>query len=491
MIESLKRHWICIVLLALCLTRLWLMPLVSSFWVDEMATRFVVSHGESDPSLRIAPQVGASVYYALPRAAEQLVSLPEEVTYRLPSVLAMGLALAVIARLAARLIHPAAAWFAVFTCLLLRGFNYQAADARPYALGTLVTSLALLFLVRWFDSARWLDAAWFILSAALVWRVHLVFWPAYVLFALYAAARLYERRTTVPARDVLLVFAAIGLAIVPVYLDARALLREAADHVVVPRPSLADLSASLKVPFLTSVFTAIVLVAGWRRWPRIGTGSVASLVLVVGWWLSQPLCLFGFSWITGASVFVTRYLFLSLPGVALMATTLIALYLPERHWRAYGIGAGVAVLLVMGQWTRPWPQHHNSDWRRAAGAVNELATDGSVPVICPSAFIEARPPVWRPNYPVNSFLYSPLLVYRIRGTVVPFPFEESEQAEQAAAMLAEGRLAGAGRFVIYGGDRAAHYWRDWFRARPEFRHWSVRSLGPFGDVDVVYFRRPL
>src|SRR3984885_8416606 len=90
------------VLLAACITRLWLMPLPSSFWVDEMATVFVVHHGPEDPSFAVAPQVPDSIYYQLPRAAESLFGF-SEAAYRLPSVLLMGLALFLIGRLAALL----------------------------------------------------------------------------------------------------------------------------------------------------------------------------------------------------------------------------------------------------------------------------------------------------------------------------------------------------------------------------------------------------
>src|SRR5579862_796993 len=122
-------------LLLCCIVRLWAMELPSSFWVDEMGTAFVVRHGAADPSLRVAPQVPASIYYVLPRLAGRVLGY-SEAAYRLPSLLALAGALWLIAGIARRLIHPAAGWFAAFACLSLRGFDYQAADARPYALGT-------------------------------------------------------------------------------------------------------------------------------------------------------------------------------------------------------------------------------------------------------------------------------------------------------------------------------------------------------------------
>ena len=181
-------------LLAACITRLWLMPLSSSFWVDEMATVFVVQHGPNHPSFAVAPQVPDSIYYQLPRAAGSLFGF-SEVSYRLPSVLLMGLALFLIGLLAARLICPGAGWFVVFVCLSMRGIDDQAADARPYALGTCIAAASLWFLIRWLDSAHWWDAALFIVSAALLWRVHLLFWPFYIVLALYALVRLLRHET--------------------------------------------------------------------------------------------------------------------------------------------------------------------------------------------------------------------------------------------------------------------------------------------------------
>lgn len=129
------------------------MPLPSSFWVDEMVTAFVVREGPSHPSLAVAPQVAKSIYYPLLRGPDALFGF-SEIAYRLPSVLVMGIALFLIARLASRLIHPQAAWFAVFACLALSGINYQAADARPYGLGIGVAARAC---GSWF--AGWISLA--------------------------------------------------------------------------------------------------------------------------------------------------------------------------------------------------------------------------------------------------------------------------------------------------------------------------------------------
>jgi hypothetical protein len=477
------------VLFAACVFRLWLMPLFSSFWVDEMATVFVVRHGAADASLRVAPQVPASVYYALPRAAQWLLG-NSECAYRLPSLAALGLALWLIARLARRLIHPAAAWFAIFACLALREFNEQAAEARPYALGICVAAAGCWFLVCWLDTARWRYAACFALCAALLWRIHLVFWPFYVVFAIYALVRVIPRRTRVSWKMAAGVFAAIAAALVPIAREALAIDRSAAAHVIAPAPSLTDLAGSLKLTIVMSCCAIAALASRWRAWPvSTRLPSPPSLILVLAWWICPPLALFAFSHITGNSVFISRYLTLALPGIALAATAGAAAFVPAQHWRNLSIALAMAVFALGGRWTSAVPPHHGSNWRGAALALNrESAPDA--PVICPSPFVEAKSPIWRPDYPLASFLYSNLLVYRIQGRKLPFPYETSPDAESHAAALTAASLGPARRFFLYGGRGTVEFWRNWFRARPEFLAWRERSLGNFGDVAAVEFEAP-
>src|SRR6201999_2768062 len=137
-------------------------------------------------------------------------------------------------------------WFAVFACLALKGFDYQADDARPYALGTCVAAASLFFLVRWMDTARWRDALLFTLFAALLWRVHLVFWPFYGIYALYVAARLLRKETEVSWPQIAGVSAMLILALIPVAREALRLVREAQAHVVVDLPLPRDLRRALK-----------------------------------------------------------------------------------------------------------------------------------------------------------------------------------------------------------------------------------------------------
>jgi hypothetical protein len=477
--------------LLLAVARLWLMPLGSSFWVDEMVTAFVVHH-PADPSLAVAPQVPASFYYWLPRLSERWLGF-SEISYRLPSVLAMALALWILAALARRLIHSGAGWFAVFACLAMRGIDYHAADARPYALGIAVSAAAVWFLVRFLDRGVLRDGLLFVLAAGLLWRVHLVYWPFYGVFLIYAAARLASDSRQFWPR-VLLVFALLAVVLLPVARLALALSGQAAAHVIVKPPTWRDALHLARWNLVLIVGAAAwlwkVLRARAARYPPAQPALAiawADTLLIFAWWLVHPLALYGFSLATGNSLFLNRYLSLFLPGVALSATWVAARFLPERSWRPAAALLGIGAILVLGQWSVLWPPHEKSDWRAAVELLNRPPDAASTPVVCPSPFVEARWPVWRPDYPLPGFLYAHLPVYPLHGPVVLFPFESSPQAEDSAARLLAGPLAAAHRFAINGGAGNARWWRKWFAARPELAAWQNR-LTRFGDVYVVVFQ---
>jgi hypothetical protein len=284
------------------------------------------------------------------------------------------------------------------------------------------------------------------------------------------------------------VFALLGIALLPVLANALAIGREAAAHVIVPPPELGDLRRSTEIGLVELCGPVLWLVL--RRIQRPPAPfSWISAIPILGWWLASPLCLFAFSHLTGNSVFVPRYLSLALPGAALTATVAAAHAIPPERWRQLALALAVGALLFMGQWGKLWPPHHNSGWREAIATVNRMSPDPATPVVCPSPFIEAKPPVWRPDYPLPGFLYAHLTVYPLTGTPYLLPFEDSPEAERYANTLARGAFQAAGRFVILGGDTNVRFWRIWFAMRPELADWRYRRIGLFGDVEVMLFER--
>jgi hypothetical protein len=472
-------------LLTLCIIRLWIVPLPSSFWVDETGTEFVVRQGANHPSLAVAPQVPASIYFWLPRIADKFLALLPaksgvlESLYRLPSIVAAALALFFIARIAARLIDPQAARFAAFACLALSGFNYEAANARPYALGILVVSAATLFLIRWLDRGHLTDAALFVVFAALILRVHLLFWPAYLVLLLYALARQTNWKTC-------LVFALVAVSVIPLAPLALTLSKQAGEHVISPVPPIKELVRELKFGLIILAATlgfALSRIPTHVTEPRPQRSDLpSSRLLIAAWWLLPPVALYAFSFATGNSVFVHRYLSFALPGVALAATAAASFFVPKHRWDWATVILGTGVLIFLGNWSQKWPPHHNSDWRAAAASINALPNPT---VLCPSPFIEARTPAWTPAYPLPGFLYAHLATYPIHGHLILFPYQASPLAEQWA-----GNLKLGSRFFIYGQAPAVEFWRTWFLSLPQYQRWTSQPLGSFGDVSAVAVSSP-
>lgn len=475
-----------LLLLAVCVVRLWLMFLTGSFWTDETGTVFVVRF-PGDPSFAAAPQVPASIYYVLPRLADRLLGY-SEISWRIPSLLLMAIAFLLIARLAARLIHPDAAWFAVFLCFAITDFNYYAVDARPYALGICVTSTAMFFLIRWLDTARWLPALLFCLSAAILWRVHLVFWAFYPVFLIYTILRLVRGTTRVGWPRAILVYCLIAIALVPVAFQALHILQTARAHVIVPVPGLRSLAHSIAWKPIAFCFGLVWLTARWFKWSPQKQEASDNRALILLWWLWMPLCLWAYSIATGTVLFIPRYFSPSLPGAALAATAAAAFYIPPARWKQLSAVLALVVLIWVGNWTVPVPHHSPDNWKDAAAAEHLLVRNPDTPVLVVSPFIEAQPPVWSPHYHLPGFLYAPLYVYPLAGQVQLLPFIISPATEPYMAALLRENLVHRQRFIVYGGGLRARSWFVWFSGRPELAGWSY-TLHRNDDIETAVFEK--
>jgi hypothetical protein len=482
------RRWansnrVLIFLLTVCIVRLWFMLLTGSFWTDETGTAFVVKF-PGDPSLAVAPQVPASLYYALPRAVDRLFGF-SEILYRLPSLLLMGIAFFTIGRLAARLIHPDAAWFTVFLCFAMTDFNYYAVDARPYALGICVTVASIYFLIDWLDTDRWQPALLFLLLGAALWRIQLVFWAFYPVFAIYTLVRI---RKVLWSR-VVPIYCLLALALIPTAFDALRILHTAQAHVIVPIPTLRSLAHSVAWKPIAFCPGFAWLAARLFKWKRQTPASREALALIAVWWLWMPLCLWAFSIVTGTVLFLPRYFSPALPGAALAATAAAALYLPRECWKSASVLLAVVCLIVVGHWNVLWPQHGPDNWRDGASQEHLAAREPDTPVIAVSPFIEAQPPVWNPAYHLPGFLYAPLFVYPLRGSIYPFPISISPDAEQYAAALVRDTLLKRPRFIVYGFGPNALGWALWLSKRPELAGWSY-TVARADSVETIAFDNP-
>ncbi len=470
-------------LFAVCIARLWLMALPSSYWVDELVTLFMIRHPHH-PSLDIAPQLSASVYYWLPALSSRLLG-SSEIALRIPSVLLAGVALYYVAKLAERLIHPDAKWFAVAACLLLGNFDYFAADARPYALGMAVACASVYYLVRWFDTGRWRDELVFIALAALLWYVHLLFWPFYLVYAVYAVYRFAEGDGE--AGPLQLAFAALSLAalLAPVALTALKMSGGASAHAFAPVPGAMALLFVGAGDLMLYFTVALGILSMFVKKKPGGGANGPTLALFACWWLACPLGLFAYSRLSHNGVLIPRYVSPMLPGLALLATAITAWLLPAKFWKLAAAVIAAAALILLQDWSVLWLPHGDEGWREAASLERGMAAEDT-PVLCPSPFIEAQPPVWTPDYQLPGFLYANLAHYPMRGKALLLPFTESPASDEYERQLLVSRLMPAGKFLIYGEYAQVGYVSGWLQQRPELAGWHSEAHN-FGSVFVVVY----
>jgi hypothetical protein len=474
-------------LLAVFIGRVWLMAMKSGFWVDELVTVFVVRR-PGDPSFAIAPQVPESLYYIFPKFFMRFLGSSEAIV-RLPSALAAAGALVCIGRIAARLVHPQAAWFAVFACLAFSNFDYLAIDARPYALGIAAASASLLFLIRWLEAARWRDEAVFLAFAGALWYIHLFYWPFYLVYAAYAGAMLLRRDTPVSAKQISFGIAFLAAALAPAAATALRISGEAGAHTFNPQPTLRNLFYLLHVHVVLLALVGGLVLSKALHFRKAKGVSRTAWGLFLSWWLVCPLALFAYSHLSGNGVLISRYVSLMLPGIALTATAIAALFLPADWWKPAALAIGASALLFHGQWSVLWPVHDKDNWREIARAEHDLAGPDT-PVLCPSPFIEAQWPVWNPGYRLPGFLYAHLTYYPLKGSLRLFPFTPSPESDAYLGSLSETELAPSGRFILYGSTWAVGKLDRWLAAQPQFRAWGKDSRS-FGTLSVVVYRNAL
>lgn len=455
------------------LVRLWIVPLRSSLSLDEFGTWWASDGGLGEILSRtqLFPQ---SVPYVAIVWLERALGGSGEISLRLPSLLAAGLAAYFLYRLGAELVDRETGLLAAGIFAGFRPIAFAAGDARPYAFALLAATGAFWMLVRWLERGRAADAVAYTLLATAAVYFQYLFATMFLVHAAYAIRRWRRREPgrAVSATSMACVAAAIAVLSVPAATWVLALARDRSAHAfaampnaqalvssLVPAEALAALAASLGVGWLLG------LVLGARRsrgpiWSR-PKGLPDSLWLLALWALLPAPVLFVASRATGTSVFVSRYMLWMIPGQALlMAWALRGLKLePVRSRLAVVAGSLILIALARGQNVT----HTNEDWRGAVAAMN--AVNGDHPALLSGTYTESRTLDWLRSGPHADFLGAPLAYYPAAGPVIPLPLNFGPEAEAYVEELLRTRLASSERFALI--ERSSRFpsWAPWVLER--------------------------
>ena len=469
---------------ALLAIGLWLWPMRSSLWTDELGTWWVIKDGLGDTIDRALTFHGQSPLFYVLLWGTRHVAGRSEVALRLPSLLAATGAAAITFVLVRRLVNDEAARLTTVAFVGVGGIAFAATDARPYALGVLVAVAACLALVRWLDEGGWWRGALFVvLTIAIVWVHYMLALIIPVLF-LYALLRRRSGDAAPPGRSIAVAGAACIVGVLPLAAQLASLWSRRGSLAVPNIATFGDLLREI-VPLALPVGVAIgALVARTQGelhlgWVRARPGAAA----LAGTWLAFPLViLFVLSIVTGVMLFAPRYYVLAAPAAAAIFGWFVASTGPASARRIIAACFAIVAILVSGGALK-----NGEDWRGAV-AFTAATADPDTLVLVHPAFVESSQPDWLDDPVRRSYLLSPLAYYPLDAEVVLLPFVLDPSAEHYLAGVVDERLGGRDRFLIVT-NYADVPFAPWLDGRLGPDGWSSRVIGGFGEMQVIEFTR--
>lgn len=478
---------------ALVVLRLWVMPLPSSLWLDEFGTVWVTDGGLGGVAARarLFPQ---SLPYAALVAVVRAAAGSSEIVLRLPSLVAMLVALGLVCRLGRLAFGREAGLLGAGVFLLSPQAEFAASDARPYALAVLFSTAALVALGLWLRSGRARDGIAYVLASAAAVYCHYLFAASLAAHAFFVLDRV-RRGTPVSRRAI--AGAAAGLAVL--LLPAAVLVTEIGgrrtSHAFGTMPSgLGLLNGILPVRVLGLLVPAAALcfllriARGFRGRPAAADGEPSAwFPLLVAAALAPAILLFAASRLLGTPLFEGRYLLASLaPWAALLGGAASRLE-PEGAGRTTVAGALALALVLRGEPRNLAIAHGREDWRAALARLAASAPEA--PVLLGGSFAEAQDLELVADPGHQDYLVAPVRYYAPAREAVALPLGASEAAVQAAERIAAPALA-SNRFALV--ERSSRFpsWSPWLDAAAGRGGLVGREIYRGGPLSVRLYERP-
>jgi mannosyltransferase len=428
-------------------------------WTDEYGTWWVVSGTWGDVVSRTLAHGGQSpAYYLLAKLFADGLG-PGPLSLRLPAVLAGLGTLAVAYPLARRLCRDdhtalcALAAFAVDGRLIWYG-----QDARPYAVALLATMLAFLAWVRVLEGGGARARAGYVAAMAALFYAHYLF----LVVAVAHVGHLCLRRRLAWLRDPgwLATFAALAVLVVPGLLHLRAIAgrREAMSWFTQGMEAPLTLAVQMLDPPVFAAVGLAVLAVGLEA--SRGAAEPAGHRDLVLCWLLLPIATLGAAAAAlGVALVYTRYALGVAPAGILVLGWLMASgrRAGRGRWLPLAVGLATATLwsLVPALATvGVFGQRPVESWRAVAREIERAAHAGDVILVQPG-FVEADLLARGPVDPeLAAGLTWPLaanLANRDRYRIVPLPATLSRETAPHVEALA-GRLADHPRVWMAGSE---------------------------------------
>jgi mannosyltransferase len=461
---------------------LWIRPIASSLWTDELGTWWVISGTARQAVQRAEAVQGQSPLSYLLAWLARHVTGTSEIGLRTPALICCLAAAYLLYRIAARLVDAETGRIAVVVFALWPSIAFAASDARPYPLAILASIASVWALIRWVDAPSVRRAVAYVVLAALVPWVHPLFGLVLIPEAVYAVMRIRDGSTTIRPRTFVVTEILIAALIVPVGLEILALWGRHDDWLI-PNP--------LTVPWITQMLVPPALVGaavigGIIVGPRLRIGSEArrlpasTITLLITWFVVPAGVLVGIAILTPVRLIMARYLLCAVPGGVLLTAVALRSIDPPRPRRIVIL---VFAILAIVDFASPWK---SGDMRGAAAAVRTVADDDTI-VLIDGRFQESMEPSWYTDPERQGLLTAATSFYPVPGRVVPLPVNLTTDDIDFFRSRVDTALVGADHAVVVG-ETGSSYW-PWFDEYMSEHGWSSTPVATMSLFSVVEYRR--
>jgi hypothetical protein len=468
------------VLASLAVLSLWIRPIGSSLRVDEIGTWWVIRGSADDALHRAALVQGQSPLYYLISWGGRHVFGTSELGLRLPSLILMLLAAALVYRIGQRLANNETARLALIIFLVWPAIAFTASDARPYALATLLTVASVWALIHWLDRggrSRW---ALFVVLAASLGYAHPVFGLVLIPLGLYSFIRLRGASTRVTPGNLRLAYVAVLALDIPIVFEILALWRRQTDWSI-PSDVTVQWVMQLLIP---PAVAAVVVIACLVSVRMISLRSIRpdreTQALLFSWFLIPTIALVGLGIFSSIVLLAARYLLCIAPAGALLAAFAIRSFEPA-HLRRMLI-ATIVVLSVL-ELASPYKE---GDLRGAAALVRAEEKGASVTLMTPG-FQESMQRSWFDDQEKLSLLTSPSAYYTTATTVVQLPIVLDSSNLPFVRARVDQAAEGTGDLMAIVESGSAYV--PWLNEYLGLRGWVRRDVGSVNLFTVIRFSR--
>jgi mannosyltransferase len=479
-----------LILSALVVVRLWLLPLNSSFWLDETVTYWSACKGIAAAVSRSQFWPGQNLVYTMLEAAIIRAGGTSEWILRLPSVLAALATAWVLFRLGTRLFDRETGMLAMLIFVSLDEVARNVVNARSYSIALLLVTASMLELVRWLDTGQRRHMLAFAVLAAAIPYFQYLFAAIYPAQAAYLWSRTSSGHV-VRRRQALVAALVVAILIAPVVWNAVHAKRVSADSNWARIPDPDDLVSAIVSPeFATAMFAALLVAFVFFRnlgaTPLSGTPWQTALLLL-GWLLVPLVLLFAVSQFTGIVLFVPRYYFPAAAAQALLIGVGIRSLVPDKLRLLVSVAIMLAaVFSLAGVDLNYLP--HGEDWRAASAAVRAAGLGDQTPVVIRVGLIETRKITWDANIDRDDPLLAPVSKYPVPGRVLLAPYQLDEPSARYLDDLSTNILEPAGQFVLVV-KKNQDYLKLWALGRFSGRGYEATELGRPEGITVMLFRK--